>query len=85
MNTCEAIYIYPSLYGECPKYKEFIKIIYAEFRHPAKSLPGLTTLKLGIKPMAFIVLILFLKFVSIKIRFGFSDVTHILGSPLCAE
>ena len=32
--------------------------------------------------MAFTVLKLFPTFVSIKIRFGFNDVTHIFGGPL---
>ena len=39
-------------------------------------------LKLDVKTMAFIVLKLFPTFVSIKIRYGFNDVTHIFSGPL---
>ena len=52
---------------------------------PVTLQPVLIALKLGVKAMAFIVLIRFLMFLSIRIRFGFSDVTLIFSGPLCTH
>ena len=52
---------------------------------PVTPKPEVIALKLGIRTMAFIVLIIFLTFLCIKILFVFSDVTVIFGAPLCTH
>ena len=52
---------------------------------PVTLQPVLIALKLGVNAMSFIVLIRFLMFLSISIRFGFSDVTLIFSGRLCTH